>query len=152
MRRLQLNLSCLAALADRKSKEPPNPLVTPPPLNLNIKVRAPQTQADEKQLPDPVADRAERARLLRELYQKLQALFPHIDPNEELSNPMGVSNPNRPGMKGPNGQPAAPGPGQVAGGQGSNHGSPAPGAQLQRTPQMGNTPAPPMLQPQLAGS
>lgn len=148
-----MNLSCLAALADRKSKEPPNPLVTPPILNLNLKVRAAPTQANEKPPPDPATDRADRARVLKELYQKLQVLFPHIDPNEELANPMGVPNPNRPGMKGPNGQPAGPGgQGQVAGGQGSNHGSPAPGAQLHRTPQMGNTPAPPMVQPQLAGS
>lgn len=144
MRRLQTNLSCLAALADRKTTVPPDPLVTPPPLNLSITLRVPQSPGADsaEKSPDPAATRGERAKIINELYQKLQSLFPHVDPRKELAAPTANQ-----GAKGPNGQ-------ATTGGQDSNHGSPAPGApgsQIQRTPQMGHVPTP-MLQPQLAGS
>ncbi|KAK3319308.1 hypothetical protein B0H66DRAFT_533811 [Apodospora peruviana] len=163
MRRLQTNLSCLAALADRKVQVPPAPILTPPSLNPKIIVRmlrvAPDDNSPGEKTPDPIADRAERAQGLKDLYMKLQALFPGVDPRKEPGGgPQGQQgqqqqqHPN-PGMMmkgGPNGQQqAAPG-----GQQGSNQGSPAPpgGGQAQMTPQMGHAPAPMLQQLQPAGS
>lgn len=87
MRRLQGNLSFLAALADRKGNVhvPPHPAyLAPPPWNLSIKLRKPATappQSDAKL--DPIADREERVKYISELYLKLQALFPGVDPKTE---------------------------------------------------------------------
>jgi hypothetical protein len=87
LRRLNANLQFLAALADRKNKHPPCPaILTPPPLNLTLKVRAqpdgPDNAPDQQKF-DAVADRLERDKHLKELYRKLQALFTGIDPRKE---------------------------------------------------------------------
>ncbi|KAG6279846.1 hypothetical protein E4U47_002271 [Claviceps purpurea] len=87
MRRLQGNLSYMAALADRKPevKVPPCPAyLSAPPLNLSLKLRAPSVALEGRDPDlDPVADRKERDMALRDLYSKLQALFPGFDPKKE---------------------------------------------------------------------
>lgn len=92
MRRIQVNLTYLAALADRKSVHPPAPpaVLMPPPLNLGLKLRVSSDESPEK-MPDPNADREERDRLMKHLYSKLQALFPGVDPKKE--GPPAGSNP-----------------------------------------------------------
>lgn len=122
MRRLQGNLSYLAALADRKGAQlPPCPAhLMAPSLNQSIKMRSqPSTQSDssEKQL-DPNADREERENFLKEMYQKLQALFPGIDPRREPAFQ----------TRGGQGQPPNQSGPRPAGAQASNQGSPAPAA------------------------
>ncbi|AEO60665.1 hypothetical protein MYCTH_74772 [Thermothelomyces thermophilus ATCC 42464] len=127
MRRLQANLTYMFALADRKGKAqlPPSPAyLTPPPLNLQLKLRVPpSTPGDPIERPaDPVADRAERDQLLKSLYKKLHTLYPGIDPNKEppAQPPAGV----RPSGGAPGGAPAAPtteaGGGGGGGGAGPN--------------------------------
>ncbi|KAK0701809.1 hypothetical protein B0T26DRAFT_659725 [Lasiosphaeria miniovina] len=144
MRRLQANLTYLAALADRKPsvQVPPCPAyLMPPPLNLNIRLRVPQSTPDDSTEPsiNPSVDRPDRDKLMKDLYRKLQALFPGIDPRKEPAAQMPNTrappgqHPSQMAMKAPNGQ--IPGP----------NGSPGPGAQAQRTPQMTNSAAP-MLQ------
>ncbi|KAG5951820.1 hypothetical protein E4U57_006607 [Claviceps arundinis] len=87
MRRLQGNLSYMAALADRKPevKAPPCPAyLSAPPLNLSLKMRAPSVALEGRDPNlDPVADRKERDQALKDLYSKLQALFPGFDPKKE---------------------------------------------------------------------
>lgn len=87
MRRLQANLSYMAALADRKPdvKVPPCPAyLSPPPLNLSLRLRAQPIGAEGLDgVVDTVADRAERDRIIKELYRHLQALFPGFDPRKE---------------------------------------------------------------------
>lgn len=177
MRRLQANLTYMFALADRKGKAqiPPSPsYLTPPPLNLNLKIRLPPSTPDDpiERPADPMADRAERDQLIKSLYKKLQSLYPGIDPNKEPpSQPPPGSKPGNPNAagaalqggsaaaaahKGINGtappttvgqQPAAT-PASV-GGQASNQNSPAatPG-QSHGTPQMANAMAPGLLMQQ----
>ncbi|CAH0015610.1 unnamed protein product [Clonostachys rhizophaga] len=100
MRRLQTNLSYLATLADRKpdTKLPPCPAhMTPPPLNLSIKLRAPPfvpEGVDSKV--DPVTDREERDADIKDLYARLQACFPGIDPTKEPAHRQGVAQPQKP--------------------------------------------------------
>ncbi|KAK4235277.1 hypothetical protein C8A03DRAFT_17954 [Achaetomium macrosporum] len=171
MRRLQANLSYMYAVAERKVKPAPTSpgYLTAPPLNLQLKIRLPPNNPDDpvEQPADPMADRAERDQILKNLYKKLQALYPGIDPRKEpVTQPAGarpgaaVGNPNT-GMKPPgqqNGQATNPaGGGQ---GQGSNHNSPAaagaptPGTSVQQgqgTPQMTNAVAPGLQQAQVAG-
>ncbi|GAB1316660.1 CYC8-general repressor of transcription [Madurella fahalii] len=153
MRRLQANLTYMFGLADRKPKAQAAPCpayLTPPPLNLNLKLRLPPgTPDDGIEWPaDPVADRAERDQLMKNLYKRLQALYPGIDPKNEPAAQMaaraGAGNPNTAAVKA-NGAAATP-----AGGQGSNHSSPAPGQPAQKTPQMLNAAAP-GLQGQVSG-
>ncbi|KAK3324670.1 hypothetical protein B0T19DRAFT_235939 [Cercophora scortea] len=165
MRRLQANLAYMAALADRKAtvQVPAYPAyLTSPPLNLNITLRVSQTQnlLDEsaEKTVDPKADREERDRIMKDLYKKLQALFPGIDPKKEpvpqMPNARGAGQPQQQqgAMKMQNGQAHAAAV-AAAGGQGSNHSSPGPGPQKtpQMTPQMGNAAAPPMLMAQVSG-
>lgn len=126
MRRLQANLSYMAALADRKPevKVPPCPAyLSAPPLNMTLKLKAPAVGPDgaENKI-DPVADREERDRSIKELYSRLQAAFPAFDPKKEPIYRM-----NTQGQK----------PGNAA-----NQASPT----AQKTPQMTNMPAPPMPQ------
>lgn len=147
MRRLHTNLAYMAALADRKSLQaPPYPAyLMPPPLNLKLKLKVPQSIADDssEKPPDPNLDREERDQLLKDLYKKLQALFPGVDPrkepppqmpNQRTAAQQAVAAQQANLMKAQNGQ--------ALGGPGSNHGSPAP--QVQRTPQMTNAAAPMM--------
>ncbi|KAL2266986.1 hypothetical protein VTJ83DRAFT_4263 [Remersonia thermophila] len=181
MKRLQANLTYMFALADRKGKPqiPPSPAyLTPPPLNLNLRIRLPPPSGPDDPIErpaDPVADRAERDQLIKSLYKKLQALYPGVDPNKE-PNPnqlqAGASKPGGPGMpggaiqgsaggnpaahKGPNGAtPTAMGSQTAATpvslGQASNQNSPAATptlAQTHGTPQMGNAVAPGLLMQQ----
>ncbi|KAI0447834.1 hypothetical protein F4803DRAFT_497742 [Xylaria telfairii] len=88
MRRLQTNLSYLAGLAD-KERKPTQPsqasypaFLKPPPLNTSIKLRQVQSQ-DGNEAKTDIPDREETAKYLGELYKRLQALFPDIDPNKE---------------------------------------------------------------------
>jgi len=87
LRRLNANLQFLAGLADRKNKLPPCPaILSSPPLNLTLEIRAqpdgPDESADQQKI-EPAADRHERDKQLKELYKKLQMLFPGIDPKKE---------------------------------------------------------------------
>ncbi|KAK3687349.1 hypothetical protein B0T22DRAFT_126364 [Podospora appendiculata] len=158
MRRLQANLAYMAALADRKAtvQVPAYPAyLTSPPLNLNITLRVSQTLPDEsaEKTVDPKVDREERDKIMKDLYKKLQSLFPGIDPKKEPVPQMPNARAGQPqqqqqqgAIKVQNGQAHA------AGGQGSNHSSPGPGPQKtpQMTPQMGNAAAP-MLMAQVPG-
>ncbi|KAK1752122.1 hypothetical protein QBC47DRAFT_66445 [Echria macrotheca] len=152
MRRLHTNLAYMAALADRKSLQaPPAPgYLMPPPLNLKLKLRVPQTIAEDssEKPPDPNLDREERDQMLKDLYKKLQALFPGVDPRKEQPsggpNSRAAATSQQPNMaKGQNGQ--------VMGAPGSNHGSPASAPPAHKTPQtqMGNS-VPPMMQTTMA--
>ncbi|KAL6807914.1 hypothetical protein GGI42DRAFT_319254 [Trichoderma sp. SZMC 28013] len=134
MRRLQANLSYMAALADRKPevKGPPCPAyLSAPPLNLTLRPRAVPIGAENSTTPpDAVADREERNKSIQDLYRRLQAVFPTFDPKKEPAFRTAPS-----GQK--PGNPMAP----------SQQASPA----AQRTPQLPNMPGPPMnLQPNLA--
>lgn len=71
----------MAALADRKPevKVPPAPgYLTPPPLNLQLKLRAAAINSNV----DPVTDRENRDRTIKELYRRLQASYPNFDPKK----------------------------------------------------------------------
>jgi len=150
IRRLHTNLAYMAVLADRKSVQaPPNPAyLMPPPLNLKLKLRVPKTapgapDGATELPPDPNSDREERDQLLKDLYKRLQALFPGVDPRKEP--------PPQPPNARPGGQQMNPGMmkpqnGQMNMGMQSN-GSPGPGPQLQKTPQMINIAAPSMPLP-----
>ena len=168
MRRLQANLTYMFALADRKAKPqlPTSPAyLTPPPLNMQLKLKLPPTSADDpvERPADPVADRIERDTLLKNLYKKLHSLYPGVDPRKEpAAQPAGARPPaintnaaagagagpggmrtGGPPSAGQNGQvstPVAAAAGMGGGGiQGSNQGSPAP------TLSMGETVAPGLL-------
>lgn len=127
MRRLQANLSYMAALADRKPevKAPPCPAyLSAPPFNANIKLRTqPMVQDGSENKIDPVTDREERIQSIKELYHRLQAVFPGFDPKKEPAFRM-------PGQPGPGGHK----PGNPMG----NQGSPT----AQKTPQMMNMAGP----------
>lgn len=127
MRRLQGNLSYMAALADRKPevKLPPcPPYLSAPPLNMALKLRAMPIGAENSSVPiDPVADREERNKSIQDLYRRLQAVFPEHDPKNEPAYRTSAT-----GQK--------PGNPMVA----SQQASPA----AQRTPQLSNMPGPPM--------
>lgn len=72
---------------------------------------------------DPASDREERNKFLRDLYGKLQALFPGIDPKKEPAFSMqNARGPQKPGQQGQQGSPTV---GQARG-----------------TPQMANASAP----------
>ncbi|KAL1837105.1 hypothetical protein VTJ49DRAFT_4285 [Mycothermus thermophilus] len=184
MKRLQANLTYMFTLADRKGKPqiPPSPAyLTPPPLNLNLKIRLPPPSGPDDPIErpaDPVADRAERDQLIKSLYKKLQALYPGVDPNKE-PNPNHPQAGAKPGNlnaavqaavaqaqggavvnKGPNGATPSTVGGQAAatpvsvGGQASNQNSPAATptpAQNHGTPQMANAIAPGLLMQQGPG-
>lgn len=87
MRRLQANLSYMAALADRKPdvKGPLCPAyLTAPSLNLALRLRAQPIGAEGTEANvDVAADRAERDKSIRELYRRLQTVFPGFDPKKE---------------------------------------------------------------------
>lgn len=114
----------MAALADRKPevKVPPCPAyLSAPPLNLSLKLRAAPIGAEAQDTNiDPLTDRAERDKTIKDLYRQLQAAFPGFDPKKE------------PAFR-------QPGPGQKAGGQGPNQASPT----VLQNPQMPNMTAPP---------
>lgn len=121
MRRLQTNLSYLAGLADKERKptqlsHPYPPFLKPPPLNTSIKLRQVQAE-DGNEAKTDILDREETAKYIGELYTRLQALFPDIDPNKE---------PNiRPPVQAPNST--------QSGSQTPSQASPVPGKQLTPT-------------------
>jgi hypothetical protein len=83
MNRLKANLTYMAALADRKPdvKVPQSPAyLAAPNLNLALKLRTPTDNPDAKQ---NSSDRTERERSIKDLYARLQAAFPGIDPKKE---------------------------------------------------------------------
>lgn len=128
MRRLQANLSYMAAMADRKPevKVPPCPAyLTAPPLNLVLKHRAaPMGPEGPDANIDALADRVERDRAIKDLYRRLQGVFPGFDAKRE-----------------PHTFGKAPGPGQRPGAPtASNQGSPT----VQQTPQMPSLPGGPV--------
>lgn len=89
MRRLQANLSYMAALADRKTetKGPQYPsFMTAPPLNLSLRHRAqPLAPEGSDTKVDPVADREERDKAMKDLYRRLQAAYPGVDFKKEAA-------------------------------------------------------------------
>ncbi|KAI0203794.1 hypothetical protein F4808DRAFT_415829 [Astrocystis sublimbata] len=126
MRRLQTNLAFLAGLADkeRKPSQPAQPhpvFLKPPPLNASIKRKQAQMlDQNGKDVMTDITDREETVKSLWDLYKKLQALYPDVDPNKE------------PGVR-PPGQ--APGSAQ-SGTQTPSQASPVPGKQP--TPTLAN--------------
>ncbi|KAF8863153.1 hypothetical protein BDZ45DRAFT_670461 [Acephala macrosclerotiorum] len=94
MRRLQSNLAYLAAIADRSHKPssqiPPHPaIMSAPPLSPKVplmnataspKSETKKEESEDKKLEDQPQD---QAALLNDLYSKLQALFPGVDPKKE---------------------------------------------------------------------
>jgi hypothetical protein len=145
LRRLHTNLAYMAALADKKSLQaPPCPAyLMPPPLNLKLKLRVPQSAPEgaTEAPPDPNSDREDRVQLLNDLYRKLQALFPGVDPRKEPPPQPPNARPMPPGAQQMNPAMMKSQNGQMMGGP---NGSPAPGPQTQRTPQMTNAAAPVM--------
>jgi len=125
MRRLQANLAYMATLADRKPDTKPSPCpayLTAPNLTLSVKLRAqPIVPEGTDILIDSVTDREERDLAIKELYTRLQACFPGIDPTKEPAFRI-------PGMGGP--KPPV--------NQGFVQASPT----AQKTPQMTNMPVP----------
>lgn len=121
MRRLQANLSYMAALADRKPdvKVPPCPAyLSAPPLNMTLQPRAQPSRAEGSDIQvDPLADREERDKSIKDLYRRLQAVFPGMDPKKEP--PFRMPTGKGPNMIGVQGSPTA-----------------------QRTPQLPNAPIP----------
>ncbi|KAI1177481.1 hypothetical protein F4777DRAFT_577042 [Nemania sp. FL0916] len=127
MRRLQTNLSYLAWLAEKEKRpqasQPYIAYLQPPALNTSIKHRQVQAQDGNDAKTDPL-DREDTAKYIGELYRKLQALFPDLDPNKE-----------------PNIRPPALAPGSIqSGAQTPGQASPVPGKQ--QTPTLA-TSAPP---------
>lgn len=123
MRRLQANLAYLAALADKKSQGTPSSspaFLKAPPLNTRAKLK-PMPAPDAADGTNPgqassnnnstASDREETSRYLQDLYKKLQALFPGVDPNKEPMMP-GPGNRTGPGP-GPK-QPGIQTPSQVS--------------------------------------
>jgi hypothetical protein len=142
MRRLHSNLAYLASLADKKGnvQVPPSPsYLMPPPLNLTIKMRGtlPAPEGKDKPPPDPTADRVERDQYLKDLYAKLQALFPDVDPSVE------------PQLQGSGQGQNQAGRGAAVSTGASTAASPIPGAQ--KTPQMAASAAP-VAQPRAVGT
>jgi len=137
MRRLQSNLAYLASLADRKmpvqiAKGPQ--YLMPPPLNPKIKLAGgtPGPASESTDVKSDVKnDREEREKYLKDLYKRLQALYPGVDPKREPNAGAGAGAGGRPG-----------------GSRSENQTSPSPG--LQKTPQMATMSAP--LQPQAAAT
>lgn len=151
MRRLQGNLAYMATLADRKSAHSVHhpAQFSAPPMNLSLRLRGEPVGAVDQANPQPIdaaKDRDERDKYLKELYKKLQALFPGVDPKKEYPPPGTTM---RPGT----GQQPPQAGGKVQNGHqtGSNHSSPAPGTQLQKTPQMAHV-AIPSVQGQPSGA
>lgn len=171
MKRLQVNFQYQSSIQRNPATAVfPAPFLTAPPLSTTLKLKLPPASPDdvlERPL-DPSADRLQRIEGLKQLYAKLQALFPGVDPKREQPGSQASPamrpgfNPAAPGAI-PNGQlnayaraqaqaqaqTQAHGPGQATG-FGSNHSSPAPGPTAYRTPQMANSPGP-LLQTQPAG-
>ncbi|KAI1143056.1 hypothetical protein F5Y05DRAFT_408509 [Hypoxylon sp. FL0543] len=139
MRRLQTNLTYLAALADKKGNVTAAPCPTymkPPPLNTNIKLK--MTAGPDGSESQEAPDRAETVKYIQELYKKLQSLYPGIDPNKEPPFP---SAPGRQGTQQANvARPGTRTPGQ-----------PSPVPSNQKTPKMA-TSAPPSGMNMMAGS
>ncbi|KAI1409134.1 hypothetical protein F5Y13DRAFT_170871 [Hypoxylon sp. FL1857] len=139
MRRLQTNLTYLAALADKKGNVTAAPCPTylkAPPLNTSIKLK--MIAAPDGSESQEAPDRTETAKYIQELYKKLQSLYPGIDPNKE---PTFSVAPGRQGAQPANmAKPGTRTPGQP---------SPIPGKQ--KTPKMA-TSAPPTGMNMMAGS
>lgn len=139
IRRLQANLSYLASLADRKASAqvPPCPgYLSAPPLNMKVKLKALAVTPDATERSDSSGDREDRDKYIKELYKRLQGLFPGFDPKKEPPYPT-------PAQQKPNAAQAAAMQNaqqqRMASGQAPNSGSPA---QVQKTPQMTTAPAP----------
>ncbi|KAI1465886.1 uncharacterized protein F4812DRAFT_461573 [Daldinia caldariorum] len=137
MRRLQTNLTYLAALADKKGNVTAGPCpsyLRAPPLNTSIKLRMMVGPDGSENQEAP--DRGETAKYIQELYKKLQALYPGMDPNKEptLGLPGGRQNAQQANA-------AKPGPPRTPG-------QPSPGGQ--QTPKMA-TSAPPSSMTNIAG-
>ncbi|KAI0147605.1 hypothetical protein GGR57DRAFT_247964 [Xylariaceae sp. FL1272] len=133
MRRLQTNLTYLAALVDKKpqAQVPPCPAyLKAPPLSTHIKMRQAPTADGVEHKMEPT-DREETVRYLEGLYTQLQGLYPGIDPNKEPAFRM-TGGPGRAGAQG--------GTNSTPGTQTPGHTSPTPGQQP--TPTMANS-APP---------
>ena len=89
MRRLQCNLAYLAATADRSHKPssqiPAHPAIMsappPPPKPSTSSPVSPPTPKNEPKQTEAEAE--ERAGVIGDLYRRLQALFPGVDPKTE---------------------------------------------------------------------
>lgn len=121
MRRINSNLSAISFLIPgSQSRSMKNPhYLKAPPLDMSVKLRSlPPLSVPDGTKVDPTTEREERYKSMQDLYERLQKLYPDVDPNKE------------PAVAPAGAQPR----------QGSNHASPA--APQQKTPQMANMPAP----------
>lgn len=141
-RRLQANLSYLANLTSNKIdavRQPAPMYLSAPPLNLNLKLR-PMTATPDSEKIDGGADRIERDKIIKELYQKLHVLFPGLDPTKEpVYTPVSKAGGPNPGMEALNAQRMASMGAQM---QGNSAPSPVSSAH-HTTPQMATMPGPP---------
>lgn len=145
LNRLQANLAYQAALADRKPGKPlpGHPAyMMPPPWNLKLKLRVAPTSEGSEHLPDPNSDRAEREQAVKEMYKKLQVMFPGVDPRKEPPPQVSNSRPAPGGGQQMNQGMMKMGNGQMMMGPQNNR-SPAPGPQPQKTPQVPDVSGPP---------
>ncbi|KAK3950130.1 hypothetical protein QBC32DRAFT_21802 [Pseudoneurospora amorphoporcata] len=113
--RVRTNMGFMAPLS-QPGKQPnvhPYPAyLTPPPLHLNLRIRVAQNTSAEDSAgdapPDPNTDRAERHKIMTDLYKKLQSLYPALDyKNEPIW---------RLGANASSGSSGAPGSGPMPGG------------------------------------
>lgn len=130
MRRLQGNLAYLAAIADRSHKPssqiPAHPQImsAPPLAPKNSQPKSPSTALssdgpkkeepeDKKHSPEDAEE--DRGEIIKDLYKKLQALFPGVDPKKEPPMPGVPSAAQRAQMQAAQKQQGQQGGGQVGG-------------------------------------
>lgn len=148
-RRLQANLSYMANLTTAKPEGTPRlpaPMyLSPPPMNLNLKLR-PLAPTPDAEKVDGGADREERYKYIKEQYQRLHTLFPGIDPTKEPTyRPQPKPGPPNPAMAMQNAQRMAT-MGAMQGQMQANA-APSPVSMAhQTTPQMSTMVAPGMHQ------
>ncbi|KAK3400409.1 hypothetical protein B0T20DRAFT_183728 [Sordaria brevicollis] len=103
-------MGSLSQLGKQPQVHPYPAYMTPPPLHLNLRIRVAQNTEDSAgdAPPDPNTDRAERHKIMTDLYKKLQLLYPGLDYKNE---PLWRSGPNP-----STGLTGLPGPGSMPGG------------------------------------
>lgn len=104
----------MAALADKRGNPTPKhpAYLSPPPLTSGIKIRngnpAPPDPSDPPDaITDPTEEREERIKVIKELYRRLQLLFPGVDPSKEPTPSAAGSRPQS--QPGPPNQQRPPG-------------------------------------------
>lgn len=140
----------MAQLTTNKTDVPRQPApmyLSPPPFNLKLKYRPVAPPGADGEEVDGGEGREEREKYLKEQYQKLQALFPGIDPTREPTfRPMARQSQPNAGTTGQNAQQM----GHMGGPQGPMQGNAAPSpvsSSHKTTPQLTTISGPPSTQP-----